>query len=161
MQKSTQAIIAIIVVIILAGGGYAIFHKSSGNNDDTGSAAANNPSSSQSSEQTAPSNKPAAIIQTKNDSKLGAYLADSGGQPLYTYGGDSQGVSNCTGSCLYSWPVYQATATSGLPANVTVITRSDGIKQYAYKGLPLYTFTADSSGQPTGDNVSNFHIAKP
>ena len=48
-----------------------------------------------------------------------------------------------------------------LPANVTVITRSDGGKQYAYKGMPLYTFTSDGNGQVTGDGVENFHIAKP
>ena len=72
-----------------------------------------------------------------------------------------QGQSNCNGGCLASWPAYTATKTTNLPANVTVITRSDGSKQYAYKGLPLYTFTGDASGQPTGDGISNFHIAKP
>jgi predicted lipoprotein with Yx(FWY)xxD motif len=75
---------------------------------------------------------------------------------------DSNGVSNCSGSCLTNWPIYEATATTDLPANVTVITRSDGKKQYAYKGMPLYYFSGDTSaGQVTGDGVNNFHVAKP
>jgi len=48
-----------------------------------------------------------------------------------------------------------------LPANVGVITRTDGSKQYTYKNLPLYYFTGDQTGQVTGDNVENFHVAKP
>lgn len=102
-----------------------------------------------------------SIIQTMTTSNVGSYLADSSGAALYTYGGDSSGTSNVSGSLLASWPAYQATSTSSLPANVTVIKRSDGTSQYAYKGLPLYTFVGDSSGQVTGDGVADFHVAKP
>jgi len=102
------------------------------------------------------------IVVTKTDSKLGQYLADGNDKALYTYGADTNGVSNCTGSCLTAWPIYSAaSAPASLPANVTVITRADGSKQYAYKGLPLYYFSSDSAGQVTGDGVSNFHVAKP
>lgn len=102
------------------------------------------------------------IIQIKTAADVGQYLADSSGMALYTYGADTPDVSNCSGSCLYNWPAYQPTSTSAsLPANVSVITRSDGTKQYAYKGMPLYTFTSDSPGSVTGDGVENFHIAKP
>ncbi|HEX5448101.1 MAG TPA: hypothetical protein VFW90_02785 [Candidatus Saccharimonadales bacterium] len=155
-NKTTQTIVGVIVIIILAVGGYFIFHNSdngySTNNNSTG----NTPGASQSQ-----STSSESIIQTKTASGVGKYLADSNGKALYTYGGDTQGVSNCSGSCLYDWPIYPVLSSSSLPANVTVITRSDGTKQYAYKGLPLYTFTSDSAGQVTGDNVSNFHIAKP
>jgi predicted lipoprotein with Yx(FWY)xxD motif len=104
----------------------------------------------------------AQVVSTKTDSKAGQYLAAANGKALYTYGADSTGVSNCSGSCLTNWPIYEATATTDLPANVTVITRSDGKKQYAYKGMPLYYFSGDTSaGQVTGDGVNNFHVAKP
>jgi predicted lipoprotein with Yx(FWY)xxD motif len=157
---------AIIVIIILAGAGYAAYHKSA-NNDQNNSKGSNDstaatntlPTSDSTTAGSSPSN--GTVVQTKTDSGIGKYLADANGSPLYTYGGDSKGVSNCHGSCLYSWPIYEATKTSDLPANVSVITRADGSKQYAYKGLPLYTFTSDSNGQVTGDNVSDFHIAKP
>jgi predicted lipoprotein with Yx(FWY)xxD motif len=101
------------------------------------------------------------IVTTKTDSKLGQYLADGNDKALYTYGADTNGVSNCTGSCLAAWPVYEATSTSNLPANVTVISRSDGTKQYAYKGMPLYYYSSDTAGKVTGDGVNNFHVAKP
>jgi predicted lipoprotein with Yx(FWY)xxD motif len=163
-----KAIIGIIVavIIILAGSGYAAYHKSDNNSQDT-SATTNStpetasPQPSANSSTDSASADGGAIVQTKTDSSAGKYLADANGNPLYTYGGDSKGVSNCNGSCLYEWPIYAATKTSGLPANISVITRDDGTKQYAYKGLPLYTFTSDSNGQVTGDNVSDFHIAKP
>lgn len=147
-----KKVIAVVVILAIIGGGaYAIFHKSPAKSP---AASTNSTPSSQTASGT--------IVQTKNASNVGAYLADSNGNALYTYGADTNGVSNCTGSCLYSWPIYDASgAPSTLPTNVTVITRSDGSKQYAYKGLPLYTFSSDSVGQVTGDGVSNFHIAKP
>jgi predicted lipoprotein with Yx(FWY)xxD motif len=102
------------------------------------------------------------IVTTKTSSSLGQYLAGGNGKTLYTYGKDTSGVSNCTGSCLTDWPVYTATSATNLPTNVTVITRSDSTKQYAYKGLPLYYFTGDTSpGMVTGDGVNDFHAAKP
>ena len=148
----------IVVVLIVIYGAYAIFHKSSNGSSAYGS-------SSSTSQTTTPKPKTttaASVIQTKSVSSVGQYLADANGNALYTYGADKQGVSNCTGSCLYNWPIYDASnAPATLPANITVITRSDGNKQYAYKGLPLYTFTSDSSGKVTGDGVENFHVAKP
>ncbi len=149
MQK--RILITIIAAVIVIGGAYAIFHKS----PKTVSTNSGSPSASS---QTASG----TIVQTKTASNVGQYLADSSGNALYTYGGDTSGVSNCTGSCLYSWPVYDASsAPTSLPTNVTIITRSDSSKQYAYKGMPLYTFSSDSAGRVTGDGVSNFHIAKP
>ncbi|HTB48698.1 MAG TPA: hypothetical protein VK712_01300 [Verrucomicrobiae bacterium] len=82
---------------------------------------------------------------------------------LYTYGADTSGTSNCTGSCLSSWPAYQDTgSTAGLPTGISTIKRTDnGEIQYTYNGMPLYTFVGDSSGQVTGNGVSNFSVAKP
>jgi len=157
VQKKSLSILVVVVVVIVAAGAYMVYHKPS----KTTSAKS---SSGTSASATRVASQPAqvGVIQTKTDSKLGQYLADAGGNPLYTYAADTAGKSNCSGSCLYSWPVYDASkAPATLPANVTVITRDDGSKQYAYKGLPLYTFTSDSSGQPTGDGVSDFHLAKP
>lgn len=155
MRKGTWLAV-IVAILVVAGIVYAVTNNSSNSYKS--------PKSSSTS-QTSSTNQSTAsgdIIQTKTASSVGQYLADSSGNPLYTYGADTTGKSNCTGSCLYNWPAYDAgNAPSTLPANVTVITRDDGSKQYAYKGMPLYTFTSDSSGQVTGDGVENFHIAKP
>lgn len=153
-NKVVPIIVAVLVVAVLGVGGYVLTHRPS----STDSASKSTTTSSASTDTTTSGD----IVQTKTDATVGSYLADASGNTLYTYGSDTPGVSNCSGSCLYSWPIYDASnAPASLPTNVTVITRSDGSKQYAYKGMPLYTFTADSAGQVTGDNVSNFHVAKP
>ncbi|MGZ6005242.1 MAG: COG4315 family predicted lipoprotein [Candidatus Saccharimonadales bacterium] len=152
-----KAIIIIVALIILGGGGYLIFHKSDNTNNSSTSGSNSTPTSTPTSN----SSSGSAVIKTASDSSVGQYLADGSGKPLYTYGADTSGVSNCSGSCLSSWPAYAPGPTTSLPANVTIIKRSDGSSQYAYKGLPLYYFTSDSAGQVSGDGVSNFHVAKP
>lgn len=153
MQKKNMWIWTIIVVLIVIGvGGYLIFHKS------PKPTPVSNTQSTTSTKSTTSND----IIQTKTASSIGQYLANPSNEALYTYSGDTQGVSNCTGSCIASWPPYSpSTSSATLPTNVTIITRSDGSQQYAYKGLPLYTFSADSSGQVTGNGVSGFSVAKP
>ncbi len=45
----------------------------------------------------------------------------------------------------------------------TIIDRTDGTKQWAYKGKPLYTFVQDKKpGDMTGDGKANgaWHVAK-
>jgi predicted lipoprotein with Yx(FWY)xxD motif len=160
-----EMVLMLVIVGLIAFIAWYVFHTKS-NTDTTLGAAANT--------QTEPSknqvNKPntqtttnaTKIVQTKTDSKVGQYLADPAGKALYTYGADTTGVSNCTGSCLSTWPIYKATSTTDLPANVTIITRSDGGTQYAYKGMPLYYYVGDTSaGMVTGDGVGDFHSAKP
>jgi predicted lipoprotein with Yx(FWY)xxD motif len=151
MKKGNTAIIGVVIVIVLAVGGYMIFHKPK----------KATPSTSTSSSSAAAVNN--AVLTTKTDSKVGQYLANSSGMALYTYGGDSSGVSTCTGSCLANWPAYQDTgATMGLPTGVSTIKRTDnGQTQYTYNGMPLYTFAGDSSGNVTGNGVDNFSLAMP
>lgn len=156
MKKNSTMLIGLIVVIIVAIGAYAIFHKSSSTSSSTNAYGTTTPATT-----TKPAATKSGIIQVKTSSSVGQYLADSNGNALYTYGGDKAGVSNCSGACVANWPIYKPGSTTSLPTNVTVITRSDGSSQYAYKDLPLYTFTGDSAGQVTGDGVSDFHIAKP
>ena len=153
MQK--KAILILVVILVVGGGAYAIFHKPSKSNTPSSSTASN--TAVNNTNQSASND----IIQTKSATNVGQYLANSDGNALYTYGLDTTGVSNCSGSCITSWPIYAVLSSTTLPANVTIITRSDGSRQYAYKGMPLYTFVDDSSGQVTGDGISNFHIAKP
>lgn len=153
MKKNSTMLIGIIVVLLLIIGGYAIFHKSPKTTVSTST-------SSQKSSTPAVNN---AVLVTKTNSSLGSYLAEPNGQALYTYGSDTSGVSNCTGSCLASWPAYQDKGTTtGLPSGVSTIKRADNSEiQYTYNGMPLYTFVGDSNGQATGNRVSNFTIAKP
>lgn len=153
MRKSALLVIAIIVIVVLAAGGYFLLRK------PASMSPANTPTNSNQHAQTAGN----AVFVTKTDPTLGQYLADPSGRTLYTYGGDSQGVSNCTGSCLANWPAYQDKgATTGLPSGVSTITRSDNRQvQFTYNGMPLYYFTGDSAGKVTGNGIENFKVAMP
>jgi predicted lipoprotein with Yx(FWY)xxD motif len=152
MKKSS--LVAIVIIVLVIGSVFAIFHMS------------NKPMTSSSTASNASSQAPAvdnAVLVTKTSAGLGQYLVEPNGQPLYTYNGDSSGVSNCTGTCLVSWPAYQDKgSTSNLPAGVGTIKRTDnGEIQYTYNGMPLYTFVSDTNGKVTGNGVSGFLIVKP
>jgi predicted lipoprotein with Yx(FWY)xxD motif len=162
---ATEAILILVIVGLVAFVAWYAFHTKNSTDNTYNNAANTQLNPPQKSTKTSANTKTSAtasIIQTKTSSSLGQYLADGSGKTLYTYGKDTSGVSNCTGSCLADWPVYTAASSTNLPANVTVITRSDNTKQYAYKGLPLYYFSGDTSaGMVTGDGVNDFHVAKP
>ena len=110
----------------------------------------------------APSNN---IYMSKTDSAKGDYLTDFQGMTLYTFDKDTAGVSNCSGSCATLWPPYSsgATAQGTMPANITVITRADGSKQFAWNGMPLYYYAKDAkAGDLLGDGVGGvWHLVKP
>lgn len=155
MKKSASvAIVVAAVLFALVAGGYVLFQKLNAPTQ-VGSTASSNSSA------TPALNNP--VLATKTNASLGQYLAEPDGQALYTYGGDSSGVSNCSGSCLANWPAYQDKgATMNLPAGIGTIKRIDnGEIQYTYNGMPLYTFVGDSNGQVTGNGVGNFSVAKP
>lgn len=113
----------------------------------------------------AAANPSSNIYTTRNSTTKGAYLADFAGMTLYTFDKDTSGVSTCYSSCAKVWPPYTsgATAQKTLPVNITVITRTDGTKQFAWKGMPLYYYATDQKpGDITGDGVNGvWHIAKP
>lgn len=162
MRRNVGLLIGLVVLLAIAGGVYALAHKSSNPSTQSSNANPYNYNNQPAASDNSPA--PAAsgdVIQTKTSASVGKYLADGSGRTLYTYNADTQGKSNCEGSCLYNWPAYTASSSTGLPANVTVITRSDGSQQYAYKGLPLYYFTSDTTGQVTGNGVENFQVARP
>jgi predicted lipoprotein with Yx(FWY)xxD motif len=96
-----------------------------------------------------------SVYKMMNKDKLGMVMTDSKGMTLYTFAKDTTGVSNCSGKCIQNWPSFTAQSANGaLPANISVITRSDGTVQYAWKGMPLYYYIKDKdAGDAYGDGV--------
>lgn len=95
----------------------------------------------------------------------GSYMTDPKGMTLYTFDKDTKGVSNCSGTCLTTWPAYgaaTANAQGALPANISVIKRTDGSMQYALNSMPLYYYSLDkAAGDTNGDGVGGvWHVAK-
>ncbi len=110
----------------------------------------------------APSNN---IYTVKTNPSKGSYLADFDGKTLYVFDKDKTGVSNCYGACATLWPPYTsgAVAQGTFPANITVITRTGGGKQFAWMGKPLYYYQPDQkAGDVLGDGVGGvWHLVKP
>jgi predicted lipoprotein with Yx(FWY)xxD motif len=105
-----------------------------------------------------------AMAQTKTgDSAKGKVLTDAKGMTLYTFDKDSKGKSACNGKCAVNWPPLMAAAGAKPGTGYSVVTRADGGKQWAYKGMPLYTWIKDKKpGDVTGDGVNKvWHVAVP
>jgi predicted lipoprotein with Yx(FWY)xxD motif len=104
-------------------------------------------------------------VGVRSTPDLGSFLTTPDGRTLYTYTGDTTGVSNVSGQLLANWPAFTASAPLTLPSGVggalSLITRSDGSQQVAYNGLPLYTFVRDTAPNVVnGQNVGGFVVAK-
>jgi predicted lipoprotein with Yx(FWY)xxD motif len=91
----------------------------------------------------------------------GALVAASG-MTLYTFDRDQAvaGTSACNGPCAALWPPLAARAADQPAGAFSLVSRADGAKQWAYKGMPLYFYKADQKpGDRTGDNFNNvWHI---
>jgi len=154
--------IIIVILVLLGAGAYLGRHKLK--NLIGGS--------SQQATQMAPTQSmmhPTSMVPSNNiymmkTSSTGQYLTDFQGMTLYTFDKDTSGVSNCTGTCAKTWTPYSsgATAQGSFPTNISVITRSDGSKQFAWKGMSLYYYSNDAKvGDMTGDGFGGvWHIVK-
>jgi predicted lipoprotein with Yx(FWY)xxD motif len=75
---------------------------------------------------------------------------------------DSMNASACSGACASAWPPVTATgaltAAGGVnKADLSTFARSDGTKQVAYDGHPLYYFVGDSKpGEISGQGSDGF-----
>ncbi len=86
------------------------------------------------------------------------------GMTLYTFDKDTAGKSACNGPCATNWPPMVVADGGKTAGDWTIVTRDDGLKQWAYKGKPVYGWSKDTkAGDTTGDGFMNgaWHIAKP
>ncbi|OZA00673.1 MAG: hypothetical protein B7Y05_25190 [Polynucleobacter sp. 24-46-87] len=77
---------------------------------------------------------------------------------LYTFAKDTagSGKSMCNGPCAANWPPLLVDGSPAVSGDYSVITRDDGKKQLAYKGMPLYFWVKDTKpGDKTGDGFLN------
>ena len=107
----------------------------------------------------------AALTIGMSTSSLGSYLTGASGRALYIWVADSNGKSSCSGACAKAWPPLTASSMPQVAggvhaADVSLISRSDGTKQVAYKGHPLYYFVGDPRAGTTKGQGSNSFGAK-
>ncbi|HHB82359.1 MAG TPA: hypothetical protein ENK61_02695 [Devosia sp.] len=91
------------------------------------------------------------------------YMMNQSHMSLYFYAKDGQGVSNCYGTCAQNWPPALLDGDAQLGENYSLIQRTDGTMQAAFKGRPLYRFSGDQSvGEINGEGVGGvWELAKP
>jgi predicted lipoprotein with Yx(FWY)xxD motif len=102
--------------------------------------------------------KTAVVVQVVNRPPFGDMLATVGapGASLYTTS------LPCTGSCLIIWPPLVIPKGKKIPTGVAGLSTAKlkhHRRQITYNGKRLYTFTGDSGGAVTGNNVENFVVA--
>jgi predicted lipoprotein with Yx(FWY)xxD motif len=90
-------------------------------------------------------------------------ITDPTGMSLYVNDADGPNRSACTGDCARDWPPLVAEATAKPWADYVPFARADGVRQWAYKGKPLYRFSRDRApGDRNGDGSGNaWRIASP
>lgn len=80
---------------------------------------------------------------------------------LYLYTPDEENVSNCYDQCAVNWPPLLVgdgapVAGTGVSGELSVIDRTDGGRQVAYNGVPLYFWIRDvRPGDATGQGVGD------
>jgi predicted lipoprotein with Yx(FWY)xxD motif len=86
------------------------------------------------------------------DSSMGKIYTDHNGMTLYTFDKDEAGKSNCYDQCAVNWPPLKAEEGAMAEGEWTVIERTDGTKQWAYEGKPVYLWIQDKApGDVTGE----------
>ncbi|HEY7542169.1 MAG TPA: hypothetical protein VIF11_18655 [Methylomirabilota bacterium] len=94
--------------------------------------------------------------------ELGEVLTGPNGMTLYTFANDKEpGKSMCNATCAKNWPPFHPEAAAAAPKPpLSIISRDDGTKQYAYKGKPLYYWKDDKKpGDATGHKVRDVWFA--
>ena len=89
--------------------------------------------------------------------KLNGILVDIKGRGLYTFDNDkTPGKSDCNNQCRLLWPPLKAEPGAVPKGPFTLALRSDGSKQWALRGKPLYRWASDKKyGDAGGDGVSD------
>ena len=76
------------------------------------------------------------------------------GWSVYTYEKDGRNKSNCKDDCLDGWQPVLAAAYARPVGDWTLFERSPGVKQWAFRGAPLYRYLTDRKqhGMDGSDN---------
>lgn len=91
---------------------------------------------------------------------VGRMLVDNRGYSVYYWDGDAPNVSKCQRDCLADWTPVPAPAVAKERQEWTIIERSPGIKQWAFRGKPLYTYNHDQERRAFwGADVPGWHNA--
>jgi len=102
---------------------------------------------------------PGEVALVDEGQRGSVYRSFPSGQRLYTFDRDPPGQSACLVGCAMAWPPVLAPSDAVTTGDWTVIARSDGGRQWALKGKPVYTRFHDAPDAPGGEAVSpSWHL---
>lgn len=89
-------------------------------------------------------------------------VARKGLLSIYVSDADEPGKSNCTGACLNTWQPVPAPELARDRGEWSIVQRSPGIRQWAYRGRPLYIHLPEVAGvvsqaRMIGSDVPGWH----
>ncbi len=114
--------------------------------------------------QTLPTPHTASIPPAARQIDKGIALVDGQGMTLYTFSRDADGRSACVAACAVNWPPLMAPVDTVPQGDYGLATRTDGGRQWTYRGRPLYLWSGDGrAGESTGDGLLEgaWRIARP
>ena len=113
----------------------------------------------------APVSKWSAEVTTAGSTNTVTVLTDIERMTLYVFTVDrtTPGGSACNGACADAWPPLLAAETATTVGDYAFVTRDDGARQWAYRGLPLYRYVNDDApGDTAGEGVNDvWFVAQP
>lgn len=87
-------------------------------------------------------------------------FATFSGRTLYTLAQDRAGKSTCEGACLEKWQPFVGGVLSQSRGDWSLVQRTDGRRQWALHGKPLYMYAADrAAGDTKGNNLPGVDVA--
>lgn len=114
--------------------------------------------------------RPASVAETNytpagtymRETPAGAIMTTPEGMTVYTFDQDARGVSSCYGACAEEWPPVTAPSDAEPFGQMSIIERTDGTRQWAYNGQPLYLYHDDTApGDVEGDGEGGvWHVVQ-
>jgi predicted lipoprotein with Yx(FWY)xxD motif len=90
--------------------------------------------------------------------RTGRMLTTKKGFSVYSSDADGPGKSNCKDKCLEDWEPVAAPATAKSKGDWSIVERSPGISQWAFRGKPLYTYKEEKrTRSTTGSDEPGWH----
>ena len=88
----------------------------------------------------------------------GYLLVDQRRMAIYVSGRSSASPGDCIAGCARTWRPVEAWSMAVAPsANWSIVARSDGTQQWAFKGKPLYRYAGDfNMGETNGNGVGTW-----
>jgi predicted lipoprotein with Yx(FWY)xxD motif len=101
-------------------------------------------------------------VSAQSVSGVGSVLVDANGMVLYTNDQDTMSKIACTTECAAIWipltlpaGTSEPTGPADVQSKLGVVTDPAGDQQVTLNGKPLYSFTQDSSGEATGNGLTD------